>query len=380
MAKNSSTELVISNNNLFVKKLNSLKELSGQLPKETNLPTIPTEGGLFGWFDHKVTGDELNNLTENIQNRIIEQNKTLVKVVQEIATVYDTFSALDKVYVQEILKAINTAFKAIDEVSVANERICEQQKDISGAQQDIKQVINQQKQIIQVLKTFKEKLEKLKHLYDIDKIFISSQNIQTKIKTLEQTSAEQRVNIEKASETQTRFSESLKSLSDSNNTFSEKILKLSEALGELKKLSSDLEKEVEQCKKDQIGTAKEIESIKNGQESLEKSLEEQKTGIERLSATQKEYVISLSKAKEAGDRLNEKIAQSVQETGQRLSEIEQTSNNADKKYETVQSELTALRNENATLSKSLLMAKGISITSLALSLVLFILFLTGVLR
>lgn len=380
MAKNNSTELVISNNNLFVKQLNLLKKFSGQLPKETNLPTVPTEGGLFGWFDHKVTGDEFNKFTENIQHRMIEQNKTLVKVVQEIAIVYDTFSALDKVYVQEILIAINTAFKAIDEVSAANERISEQQKDISGAQQDIKQVIDQQKQIIQVLKNFKEKLERMKHLYDIDKIFSSSQNFQAKVETLEQTSAEHRVNIEKASETQTKFSESLKGLSDANNIFSEKIRKLSEAFDEIKKLSSDLEKAVEHYKKNQIGTAKAIESIKDVQESFEKSLEEQKTDIEHLSATQKEYEILLSKAKEAGDKLSEKFDQSVKETRQQFSEIEQASHIADKKYETVQSELNALRNENATLSQSLLMAKGISITSLALSLVLFILFLTGMLR
>jgi chromosome segregation ATPase len=377
---NSSTGLVISNNNLFVEKMDSLKEFSGQLPKITDLPTVPTEGGLFGWFNHNVTGDEINNLTENIQDRMIEQNKTLLQVFQEIAAVYDTFSALDNVYVQEILIAINTAFEAIDEVRAANERISEQQKDISGAQKDIKQVIDQQKQIIQVLKNFKEKLEKLKHLYDIDKIYSSSQDFQTKIETLEQTTADQRVNIEKVSETQTRSLESLKSLSDSNNIFSEKIQKLSETLGEHKKLSSDLEKAVEQCKKDQIGTSKEIEIIKNVQENFEKSLEDQKTSIERLSATQKEYAISLSKAKEAGDILSDKFAQSVQETGQRFSEIEQASNNADKKYESVQSELTALRNENDALSKSLIMAKGISIASLALSYLLFILFLTGVLR
>ena len=107
---NTSTGLVISNNNLFVEKLNSLKEFSGQLPKEINLPTVSTEGGVFGFFDHTVTGDELNDLTKNIQKRMIEQNKTVVKMVQEIAVIYDTFSALDKVYVQKILIAINTAF------------------------------------------------------------------------------------------------------------------------------------------------------------------------------------------------------------------------------------------------------------------------------
>lgn len=269
---NSSTGLVISDNNLFVEKMKMLKKFSGQLPKGTNLPTVPTKGGIFGWVNHKVTGEEINNLIENIQDWMIKQNKTLVKVVKEIAVVYETFWALDKVYVQEILIAINTAFKAIDEVKAVHERISEQQKDINGAQQDIKQVINQQKQLIQVLKNFKEKLEKQKHLYDIDKIFSSGQNLEVKIETLEQTSAEQRVYIEKASETQTRFSESLKSLNDSNDIFSVEIRKLSETLGELKKLSFDLEEAVEQCKKDQIGTVKAIESIKNEYEAVRNEL------------------------------------------------------------------------------------------------------------
>lgn len=95
---------------------------------------------------------------------------TVVTGAEEIAVIYDTFSALRCMF-KEILIAINTAFRAIEEVKSTNERISEQQKDASATQQDIKQVINQQKQIIQVLRNFKEKLEKLEHLYDIDKTF-----------------------------------------------------------------------------------------------------------------------------------------------------------------------------------------------------------------
>ena len=412
-----STGLIISNNNLFVKKLNSLKKFSGQLPKEINLPTVSTEGGFFGWFDHTVTGNELNNLTENIQKRMIEQNKTVVKVVQEIATIYDTFSALDKVYVQEILIAINTAFRAIEEVKSTNERISEQQKDISASQQDIKQVINQQKQIIQVLRGFKEKLEKIKHLYDIDKTFKEVQAFQAKIETLEQVSAEYKNSNENIVEVQTRFSETLESLNDSNDVISEKIQKLSDAVGELKKISSDLEKTVAQSKKDQTSTTKVVESIKIEQKSLRKSFDKHKVDMEYLSDIQQEFSNSLFAAKETGDKLSEKFTQTVQKTEQRFSEVERAAEkhnadyaekcslfeyevkkcqqvsqgfyskissemeqftaNADKQYETVQKELNALLSENAMLSKSLLLAKGISIAALALSVVLLILILTG---
>lgn len=417
---NISTGLVISNNNLFVEKLNSLKEFSGQLPKGTNLPTVSTEGWFFGLGDHNVTGNELNNLTESIQDRMIETNITVVKVVQELAAIYDTFSALDKVYVQEFYFAINTAFRAIEEIKVANERISDQQKDISGTQQDIKQVINQQKQIIQVLKSFKEKLEKLKHLYDIDKTFNEVRAFQAKIETVEQASAEYKNSIENIAEVQTRFSASIEDLNGFNDVISEKTQKLSDVVGELKKLSSDLEKTVAQIKKDQASTTKAVENIEIEQKNLKKSFDKQKVDMEHLSATQQEFSSSFLAAKKAVDNLGEKLAQAVQKTEQRFSEIEQAAEkqNADyaekcssfenevkkceqaaqsfysktnlemeqltantgKQYETLQNELTALRSENATLSKSLLLAKGISIASLALSFVLLILMLVGVLR
>ena len=415
-----STGLIISNNNLFVEKLNSLKEFNGQLPKETNLPTVPTEGWFFGLGDHNVTGNELNNLTENIQDRMIETNITVIKVVQELAAIYDTFSALDKVYVQEFYFAINTAFRAIEEIKVTNERISDQQKDISGTQQDIKQVINQQKQIIQVLKSFKEKLEKLKHLYDIDKTFNEVRVFQAKTETLEQVSAEYKNNIEKVAEVQSKFSESLESLNDSNDVFSEKIQKLSDAVGGLKKLSSELEKAVAQIKKDQASITKAVENIEIEQKNFKKSFDKQKVDMEHLSATQQEFSSSLLAAKKTVDNLSEKLAQAVQKTEQRFSEIElaaekqnadytekcssfenevkkceqaaqsfysktnsemeQLTANTGKQYEALQNELTALRSKNATLSKSLLLAKGISIASLALSFLLLILMLTGVLR
>jgi hypothetical protein len=74
---NAMAVLSIPNDNLFITNKDELKEFSTQLPQETNLPTVPTEGGFFGLFEHNVTGEELNKLTESIQGRMIEQNKAL---------------------------------------------------------------------------------------------------------------------------------------------------------------------------------------------------------------------------------------------------------------------------------------------------------------
>lgn len=412
--------LSIPNDNLFITNKNELKEFSTQIPEQTNLPTVPTEGGLFGLFNHNVTGEELNNLTENIQGRMIEQNKAVVKIIQEFNKIYDTFSYLDKIYVQEILITLNAAVKANEKANASLEKLTVQQNKIKYNQQDIKQVINQQKQIIQVLKNFKERLEKLKHLTDVDKIYNSCLNIQTKIDTLEKATDEQKVKSEQFSNEQTKFANSLKCINNFNIVLSQNIQELDETLCEQKKLTSELEKAVEQGKKDNIGTAQIIEGINNRQANLEKSLDDQRGGIERFSETQKEFAILLANVGKANDELNQKLAKSIEETKQHFSEIkrdteqcndgyiekynllevavekceqathdfyskmnseiEQASNKVDKKCEAVQNELIVLRKENATLSKSLIIVKGISAASMLLSFVIFILFLTGALR
>lgn len=333
---NISIEIIISNDNLFNEKKNALKDFSAHLPAETNLPTVPTEGGLFGWFDHNVTGDELNRLTESIQKRMIEQNITIVKVIQEFAAIYDTFSALDKVYIQEILIALNAAIKANEKANENIEKINEQQKEISVAQQDIKQMINQQKQIIQVLKNYKEKLEKFKHLNDIDKIYSNSLSVQTKIETLEKISAEQKISIEKFFKRYTDFEMSLSKLKESSDQLS---LKLSQSITENEQRFSEIERDIEKNQKEHIDK---YDSFEVTLASVEQSVQD------------------------AYSKINDEIGRASKET--------------ENKYEVVQKDLAALRCKNTALSKSLIVSRIISATGLVFSIVLLILFLTGVLK
>lgn len=181
--QNSNNELAVNvttRSNSFNKKKNELKAFSQKLPNETELPCVPTSGGLFGWFDYDVKGSDLNRLTEGIQDKMIEQNKVLVRTIQEFNTIYDTFSALDKEYIQGILVSL----KAAEE---ANAKALKGIEGVQANQNEIKQIINQQKLVIQVLKNFKEKVEKIEHLGDVDEIFAVFSTMQSKVKVIQTT-------------------------------------------------------------------------------------------------------------------------------------------------------------------------------------------------
>ncbi|CAM4168231.1 hypothetical protein [Bacillus manliponensis] len=175
---NEQTMIVSTRGEGFNKKKNELKAFSEKLPKEAELPSVPVTGGLFGWFNYDVTGSDLNRLTESIQDKMIEQNKVLVRTIQEFNTIYDTFSALDKEYIQGILISL----KAAEE---ANVKALKGIEGVETNQDEIKQIINQQKQVIQVLQNFKEKIERIEHLSDVDTIFAIYSTMQDNVTAIE---------------------------------------------------------------------------------------------------------------------------------------------------------------------------------------------------
>ncbi|WP_060674665.1 hypothetical protein [Rossellomorea vietnamensis] len=175
---NDQTIMVSTRGEGFNRKKNELKAFSQKLPKEAELPSVPVTGGLFGWFNYDVTGSDLNRLTESIQDKMIEQNKVLVRTIQEFNTIYDTFSALDKEYIQGILVSL----KAAEE---ANAKALKGIEGVEVNQNDIKQMINQQKKVIQVLQNFKEKIERIEHLTDVDAIFDIYSTMQENVTAIE---------------------------------------------------------------------------------------------------------------------------------------------------------------------------------------------------
>ena len=109
-------------------------------------------GGGIG-LNHKVTGEELNELTTQIQKHLHSVNSTQIKLIREFGQVYSALESLDKDYIQGILISI----KATEKTS---ERI-------EATQTEIKQIVDDQKKTLEILKKFKQKLDNYAHLGDI---------------------------------------------------------------------------------------------------------------------------------------------------------------------------------------------------------------------
>lgn len=159
---------LIINGHDFKKAKNQIKEFSEQTTTDLDLKRVADSkdvGEFLGdWFfgrgigtDHLVKGEELNDLTSQIQTHLHRINNTQIKLIKEFGQVYSALEALDKDYIQAIMISI----KATEEAS----------EKIQKTQEQIKKIVENQRKTLEELKKFKQKLDGYAHLSDIDKIW-----------------------------------------------------------------------------------------------------------------------------------------------------------------------------------------------------------------
>ncbi|KXT79642.1 hypothetical protein ACVRXQ_01570 [Streptococcus panodentis] len=122
----------------FNNKKDELKEFSEKIPKQSELPTVPQNEKMFGLvdIDYAVKGKDMNHLTEVIQDRMIEQNKNIKKIIQEFNTIYETFQILDDDYLKHISFSLNSA-------QAANQKALQGLKEIESYQNQNKELLNE---------------------------------------------------------------------------------------------------------------------------------------------------------------------------------------------------------------------------------------------
>lgn len=130
----------------------------------TDLDRVSTRGGLFGWFDHNVTGAELNKVTGQVQDHLVRINELQKSFISEFGQVYKALESLDSEYIKGILIAVKGAQESSDQAKSASEKV-------QKAQTDISKTIEGQKKVISILTEHKKKLETIKHLDNIDDIW-----------------------------------------------------------------------------------------------------------------------------------------------------------------------------------------------------------------
>ncbi|OAN17327.1 hypothetical protein [Streptococcus sp. CCUG 49591] len=175
---------VLANSERFNEKKQELKAFSEEIPEQSDLPTVPQDNLMFGFIstEYDVTCKDLNALKDAVQNRMIEQNIHIKKIIQEFNTIYETFQILDDEYIQSISKSLIAAKEANNKAIQGLQEIEEYQ---TGNKKLLDDVFKQNKDLIDVLKKHHKKLEELEQLEDKQSgIQIEIDSLKAKLKSL----------------------------------------------------------------------------------------------------------------------------------------------------------------------------------------------------
>lgn len=133
-------------------------------------------------LDHVVTGDELNDLTSQIQTYFYNINNTQIKLIKEFGQVYSALEALDRDYIQAIILSI----KATEETS----------KGLQKTQEQIKKIVENQRRTLEELKKFKQKIDGYVHLDEIDQLWTYVEEQKRYLKEVDRIGTEQAERLE----------------------------------------------------------------------------------------------------------------------------------------------------------------------------------------
>lgn len=176
----------------FENAKNEIRELSQNVPN-IFLPKFQTEGSIFSWNDHNITGSEINeSLISPLQDTLIKQNEIFSKLFKISIKVYNAIDYLDHDYIQGLKIAVKSAEIASNQAKDASQQAFEASTKATTAQGDIKKTIKALEITVATLKDFVEKvnqttahinsnienwkqyqtlLESYQHLNDIDSIW-----------------------------------------------------------------------------------------------------------------------------------------------------------------------------------------------------------------
>ena len=157
------SEIVIKKHK-FLEAKENIKKFSDELPKEVELNKFETSGTILGFTDHNVTGDEMNDFVAELQQILAFEKSVDIRIIDKFNEVYIALEALDSEYVPAILTAIKSTEEASFQAKEASDQALK-------AQDDTNKVIEQLKRHIKILQTFKDKIEKLEHIHEVDAIW-----------------------------------------------------------------------------------------------------------------------------------------------------------------------------------------------------------------
>lgn len=95
-SKNENLVLVNESKVKFSNSVDHLKKLMDDNKSIATIDTVAVNGGLFNLGNHKVTGQELNAIVQEIQNNFKNLNTKENKTLKELQGVYYSLEILNK--------------------------------------------------------------------------------------------------------------------------------------------------------------------------------------------------------------------------------------------------------------------------------------------
>lgn len=354
MAEEKRTALVIKEHD-FKEATRALQKYTEQAQTNVELSRVPTDGGLFNLGNHKVTGDELNGVTSQIQNYLIKINTLSQGLVDEFGQVYKAFEALDKDYIAGIV----TSIKAAEKVSEA------EQEDRAK----IKKTVEKLDKTVDALARFKLELDKIKHLTDVDQSWQLLKKQEELVKTLSDFKLElaqlkhikdvdkiwERVeaNTKKAGITASKIDEILKTIESLDKTISAANRLVAETSDRQNRFIKDTEMVLaeRQASIDRHLEVRE-KAIQDSMNGLSDALIQKQVAVEKqLTAFTKEQAEKLDGLRRSQD---EALKQMATEQVQTLGKMESAQKEGLQKLEALQSSsLQQIAQDQATTLKSI---------------------------
>lgn len=178
---------------------NKIQKLAHNVPSTVSMERFQTEGSIFSWNNHNITGEEANRLLVSpLQSTLIAQNENIRSLFNIADEVYKALESLDKEYISGIITSVEAAKMASNQAKAASskaEQASSQALDASqkaleasisanNAQTDIKKTIEGLKMTIQILKEFKEKVTlELAEISPLNKL---TNSIKNRVQNIEQ--------------------------------------------------------------------------------------------------------------------------------------------------------------------------------------------------
>ncbi len=208
----------------FDKAKTEIQALVNDSSKSVIIKKMEEKTGLFKAFDKKVTGAELNSTLVEIETVFRDMYDLHTKESKQFLAFSNMINALDDEYIKSILIAIDKSAEANKNAEKAIKKAEKAFKQYNDAQDQINQSFRETEKIVLVLKKFKERLDEIHHLDEVDELW------------------------EKANEQEKTLDDLCNNISSIHESIKENSMSIQELEKDIEDKSSNLEEEISELK------------------------------------------------------------------------------------------------------------------------------------